>query len=199
MVTFFKKTLFSEKAVIAGLRAGGVQRRMHENELYTYFFYLIKQYSRKYSLAEEDAASAYSDTIITVIDHVISGRFEGRSSLKSYTCQIFMNKCVDLVRKNTTDKSTVHRSTDIESLVATLPDKTRNIIQDLISKSEKAFFLEKLKAIGEKCRQILLLFEDGYSDREIALQMEYKSADVVKTSRMRCLEKLKEQIFTTHT
>ena len=36
------------------------------------------------------------------------------------------------------------------------------------------------------------MFADGYNDKEIATAMEYKTADVVKTSRLRCLDKLRQ-------
>jgi len=49
-----------------------------------------------------------------------------------------------------------------------------------------------MKELGENCREMLALFADGYSDKEIAVTMEYKTAEVVKTSRLRCLEKLRQ-------
>ena len=172
-----------------GLRAGGLERRASEKSLYERFFYFIGQGVRKYRLPEEDCASAYSDTIITVIGNIIIHRFEGRSSLKSYTYQIFMNKCVDLVRKRTTNKSTVHDTQVLDPLIMTLPDKARSIVQQITEKNEWTMLMQ--------CRELLLLFEDGYNDREIALQMQYQSSDVVKTTRLRCLGKLREKFLST--
>jgi hypothetical protein len=40
------------------------------------------------------------------------------------------------------------------------------------------------------------MFEDGYNDKEIAEFMKYQSADVVKTTRLRCLGKLKLKLTT---
>jgi RNA polymerase sigma-70 factor (ECF subfamily) len=51
---------------------------------------------------------------------------------------------------------------------------------------------DKLNEIGENCRKLLLSWADGYPDKEIAALLEYKTADVVKTSRLRCLEKLRQ-------
>jgi RNA polymerase sigma-70 factor (ECF subfamily) len=53
---------------------------------------------------------------------------------------------------------------------------------------------EQLKNIGDKCREILLLFEDGFTDREIAEELSYNSPAVAKTTRIRCIEKLKEKV-----
>lgn len=196
MLTSSTSASVSEQQIVEGLKAGGLERRKHENALFAQFMYLVKQYEKKYSLPEEDVLGAYSDTILTVITNVINGSFEGRASLKSYTSQIFMNKCVDVIRKKTTNKNVVNRPGSIDNLADVLPDKTRNIIQALIDKNERHSLMEKLDALAGKCKQLLLLYEDGYTDQEIAKQMDYKSADVVKTSRMRCLEKLKEQIIS---
>lgn len=198
MLPLFARSSFDEQTVIEGLRAGGLERRKHENALFAHFAYLVKQYQRKYSLPEEEVLSAYSDTVIAVIDNVVKGHFEGRSSLKSYTCQIFMNKCVDAIRKKTTNKNVVNRPIEVDSLVNQLADRSASIVQKLIEKAEKTELMENVRTLMGKCREILLLFEDGYSDQEIALQMQYKSADVVKTTRMRCIEKLKERFISSH-
>ena len=176
-----------------GLQSGEASRRNSERELYKAFFYLIKEAGKKYGIPEEEAASVYTDTVLVIIKNVISGKFEGRSSLKTYTYQIFFNKCVDLLRKKTTNKGKIEDTMPYDSLVYELPDETKDIIQKLIAKDEKQQVLEKLNEIGDKCKELLLLFEDGYTDKEIAEHMKYQSADVVKTTRLRCMEKLKSK------
>ncbi|MBV8252867.1 MAG: sigma-70 family RNA polymerase sigma factor [Chitinophaga sp.] len=184
-----------EEEILAGLQMGGPRRRAFEDLLYSSYQYLIREGERKYLLSGEDSGSAYSDAIISVIDNITNGRFEGRSSLKTYTTQIFFNKCVDLKRKSTTTKEKVHHHTyDLDPLVLMLPDNARNVVQQLIDNSNRSLLQRKLRELGEKCRELLLLFEDGYADREIAAMLSYNSADVVKVSRRRCLEKLKEKI-----
>ena len=177
------------------LQAGGAQRRLAEKNLYERFMYLVQHGMRTYRLSEDDSVSAYSDTILSVINNVVGGRFEGRSSLKSYIFQIFMNKCVDAVRKKTTNRHTIYDHEMVENLTRALPDKARNIVQQLIEINERTSLMEKITALGEKCRQLLLLFEDGYSDKEIAVEMEYNTPEVVKTTRLRCLEKLREKMI----
>ena len=184
------------KTIIAALKEGGSERRKSEKRLYEVFFYLIRHGVRKYRISEDEASSAYSDTIISVIDNIVADKFEGRSSLKSYTYQIFMNKCVDVVRKHTTNKGKVNSQADtIDSLIFTLPDHARSAVQQMIDKHERNVLLEKLNEIGDKCKKLLLLYEDGYNDKEIAREMEYNSPDVVKSTRMRCLEKLRSKVI----
>jgi DNA-binding NarL/FixJ family response regulator len=38
------------------------------------------------------------------------------------------------------------------------------------------------------------MFEDGLTDKEIAQELSYNNAAVVKTTRLRCLEKLREKV-----
>ena len=183
--------LITEHMILQGIKAGGATRRNYEQKLYTLFFYLIREAEKKYGIQPEEAASVYSDTILAIIKNLVTEKFEGNSSLKTYCYQIFTNKCVDLLRKRTTNRGKMENTMPYDSLVYELPDKTRTIIQDLIAKDEKQQILEKLDEIGDKCKELLLMFEDGYNDKEIAEAMKYQSADVVKTTRLRCLGKLK--------
>ena len=59
----------------------------------------------------------YHDTVIAIINNIASGKFEGRSSLKTYIYQIFSNKCVDLLRKKTTNKAKLADTMPYDSLI----------------------------------------------------------------------------------
>jgi RNA polymerase sigma factor (sigma-70 family) len=178
--------------IIENLRQNDSNRRKAEEHLFNRFVYFIREGIRKYSLTEEDAFDVYSDTILSAIDKIATGLFEGRSSLKTYIFRIFHNKCVDQIRKLTTNKSKIHRTTIDPALMSHLTDTAKSVIQQLIDRSDAVLLKERLKDLGDNCRKLLALFADGYSDREIAVTMEYKTAEVVKTSRLRCLEKLRQ-------
>ena len=73
-----------------------------------------------------------------------------------------------------------------------LPDKARSVVQEMMDKTDKELLSRRLAEIGELCRKLLLFWAEGYPDKEIVALMEYKTADVVKTSRLRCMEKLRQ-------
>jgi DNA-directed RNA polymerase specialized sigma24 family protein len=73
-----------------------------------------------------------------------------------------------------------------------ISDNARSIVQKLIDKADWSLLREKLKELEEKCRQLLMYWADNYSDKEIASFLNYKTADVVKTSRLRCMERLRK-------
>lgn len=176
-----------------GIRAGGPQRRLYENKLYEKYDYLIADGVRKHRLSEDDCASAYSDAVLTLFEHITNGRFEGRSELKTYLYQIFSNKCVDAIRKKTTNRSSVHDAFSLDDSLMQLPDEARSAVQRLIAESDVELLRQHLRALGDKCRSMILAWGEGYSDDEIAQTMGYNTAAVAKTSRLRCMEKLRER------
>lgn len=182
----------TDQRLIDDLRQEGAVRRKGEDQLFTTYAYLIGEGMRKYSLVEDEAFDAYSDTILSAIDNIRNGSFEGRSTLKTWLCQVFYNKCVDLLRKRSTNKNRVYQTASIDDMLLQLSDSGKTVIQNLIDKSDQDLLKQKLNELGDNCRQLLTLSADGYSDKEINSMMEYKTADVVKTSRLRCLEKLRQ-------
>ena len=186
----------SDAELVAGIRAGGTQRRLYENKLYQKYQHFITEGTRKHRLTEDDCASAYSDSMLAIFDHISNDRFEGRSELKTYITQIFNNKCVDVIRKKTTNRYSVHDAYSLDDPMMQLPDESRSIVQMLIAQSDVEKLQRHLQALGDKCRSMILSWGEGYSDDEIAQTMGYNSAAVAKTSRLRCLEKLREQYRT---
>jgi RNA polymerase sigma-70 factor (ECF subfamily) len=181
----------SDQDIVDGIRTGGSQRTHFENRLYYKYRYLIRNGSRKHKIEEDDASIAYSDTILTVIEHIAAGRFEGRSELKTYVHQIFLNKCVDVIRKRTTNTAQGFQRVSLDDLLIPVPDTQRTALADLIRQQDHQRIRQLLTRIGERCQEILTLWSEGFSDREIALQYHYNTDGVAQTTRLRCLEKLR--------
>jgi RNA polymerase sigma factor (sigma-70 family) len=188
---FFQKIL-SDNVLIEGILSKDGSLRSFENRLYEKYNYLIREGVWKHKLSTDECSIAYSDTILTIIENIQNGRFEGRSGLKTYLYQIFNNKCVDLLRKNATNRQQVHKGNTIDDYINILPDDTRSIVQQLIDQYDLEVLHERLRELGEKCRQMLKAWSEGFMDQEIAVELGYQSSAVVKTSRLRCMEKLRE-------
>ncbi len=184
----------SDDDIIAGIRAGGTQRRLFENKFYEKYAYLVAEGERKHRLTEDECDQAYSDAFMTVVEHIVNGRFEERSGLKTYLYQIFSFKCVDIIRKKTTNRMKPNEGAfSLDDLTLQLPDAARSALEQLNWQNEIEQLHRHLRELGEKCRAMILANGEGYSDDEIALTMGYNSAAVAKTSRLRCMEKLRER------
>ena len=182
----------ADQELVGQLRQGGVDKRRSEEQLFNRFSYFIREGLNKHDISEDESFNAYSDTILAALDNINKEHFEARASLKTYLYQIFHNKCVDLIRKRTTNKNSVHRPEMISDRLMQLSDSARSIVQTLIDKADWSRLREKMNALEEKCRQMLIFWGDNYSDKKIASLLQYKTADVVKTSRLRCLERLRK-------
>jgi RNA polymerase sigma factor (sigma-70 family) len=183
-----------DEAIIDGLVTGGPQRQTFENELYLKYNYFIGEGCRKYNISSDDSFSAYSDAVLSVIHNILDQSFASRSSLKTYLYKIFSNKCIDVIRKKTTIKEKVNASAVETDMLGQLPDTAKIIVEKLIDKQRMTAVKQFLEEIGEKCKQILLLFQDGYSDKEIAEQLAYNSPSVAKVTRLRCLDRIRDRM-----
>ncbi|MFT3703435.1 MAG: sigma-70 family RNA polymerase sigma factor [Agriterribacter sp.] len=186
---------FSDDALIRKLQESEPHKRRAEEELFKKYMYFIKDGMNRYSLQEEECFDAYSDTILQSIANLTNGSFENRSSLKTYLYRIFSNKCVDLIRKKTTNKNSIYQTSPVTDLLTVIADPAKSIVQSLMEKNDHDMLKQKLGLLGDNCKKLLTMYAEGYNDKELASLMEYKSADVVKTSRLRCLDKLR-QLYT---
>ena len=181
----------SDLEIIDGITLNCPRKRFFENKLYSRYDYLIKEGIFKHRLTEEESSIAYSDTVLSVIENIENGSFEGRSLLKTYIHRIFSNKCVDQVRKNSTNKAQVNLGSTVDEHLYRLQDSTRSAIEELMEQHDIALLWKCLSELGQKCQHMIRSWSEGTTDREIALELGYQSPEVVKTSRLRCLEKLR--------
>jgi RNA polymerase sigma factor (sigma-70 family) len=182
----------SDGEVINSLKGNNIDRKKAEEQLFTFYSYFIKEGERKYALQHEQVFDAYADAVLAVIEKMRDDSFKGLSSIKTYLYQIFHNKCVDLLRKKTTNKQSVHRTAPITEWMSQLSDTAKSIVQQLVEKTDFDLLKKRMNELGGNCRQLLLLWADGHNDREIATQLAYKTADVVKTTRLRCIDRLRQ-------
>jgi RNA polymerase sigma-70 factor (ECF subfamily) len=186
----------SDGELINNLKTTGIDRKKAEEQVFTTYSYFIKEGERKYKLSHEDVFDAYSDAALAVIEKIRNDSFKGLSSIKTFLYQIFHNKCVDLLRKKTTNKQSVHQTAAITESISEFSDSAKSIIIKLVEKTDLDLLKKKLNELGDNCRQLLLLWADGYSDKEIVAELAYKTSDVVKTTRLRCMDKLRQSYST---
>jgi RNA polymerase sigma-70 factor (ECF subfamily) len=150
--------------ILQGLKADLKQRAVYEKILYNQYAYFINEGCRKQKINYEDSFSAYSDAVLSAIHNIVNNHFDGRSSIKTYLYQIFSNKCIDLLRKSTTNKQQVHKTMPVPDIMSQLPDGAKTSIERLMHNELKMKIKTQLNGIGQKCKDLLLMFEDGLSD-----------------------------------
>ena len=184
----FGKKAHSDQTIIDHIRKGGVQRSRYESILYQQYAYFVPKRPGKYALNDEEALDAYTEAFMAVVDHVVSGRFKGESSIKTYLSRIFRNKCVDRFRKNTTMK--VAWTDEFPEL----PDESHDFLRQIVGTEmvmEVEHYIDKL---GKGCQNILRYAGRGYSPAEIATELGFSSARSVSSQRYKCLDRLKKMM-----
>ena len=77
------------------------------NEAIDYFYHhhfsLIYLKVKDHKLTREQALDAYSDSILSLKENIIKRKFKGDSKLSTYFISIFNRKCIDIMRKDTTN------------------------------------------------------------------------------------------------
>ena len=181
----------SDQSLITQIKLGGQAREQAVQHLIQQHIGYISTLIRKLGVGTEEAQDAYTDSVITLMDHIEQDTFQGKSKLSTYLYRIFFNKCVDLARKKTTNKGLAKFTHEIPNQ----PDRARDILH-LLGVQEQVESLDKLMdRIGAKCKQILMDWGFwGYTMGEIAERNGLKHANSAKKQKYKCLQKLLELV-----
>lgn len=183
----------TDETLIEDICAGGSRQELGIRRLYQQFFYLTRDGRKKYNaLDESELVTAYNSAIISLRKHLLAGTFRGDSTLSTYFTRIYTNKCIDLLRKQKSnrDMAPAEYYHDVE-------DETPNALSRLIQKDQVEHIRRQLQRIGEVCKKILLDSEYyGYNSEEIAQRIGFSNAASVNSKKHTCLQKLRELLAT---
>ena len=126
----------------------------------------------------------YSDAFCLVCDKIYFKKLTLTSSLKTYLFGIGKNMMMDYLRKKN------RRLETYQSELKNIPSEEsyNNVESEKIVK-------EGLVQLGEPCYSLLTMkFWYGMSGEEMAGELNFKNADVVKTRRYKCIQQLRKKI-----
>lgn len=140
---------------------------------------------RRYHVDAHQGLDAFQDAILALRSNISRGRVDDiKSSLKTYLFAIGRNQLLNRLKKQGKEYSSEELST-VENTVTTSYEK-----QELSERQEK--IRDLVRRMGEPCHTILKMFYYlGYSMSVISVRLEYKSEDVAKTVKSRCIKKIR--------
>lgn len=170
---------------VIGLLKGNNFARAGE-ELYAYFP-AVKKLVLKNSGSTQDAEDIYQEALIILVRKVQAPGFVLSSSLNTYLYGI----CRFLWSDRLKQKNRI-----IEVEVEKSPAVISNEDLELLKREEENKLSEQaFLQLGEKCRQLLLLFYfKKRSLKDIAGLLGFSSEKVAKNQKYRCLEKAKANL-----
>jgi RNA polymerase sigma factor (sigma-70 family) len=157
--------------------------------LYNRHYDSVERYIIKNSGSTYDAEDIFQESLMVTIRSIQENKFRSESSLKSYLFAIAKNLWISELRKR---KSTSIR----EEIYAGENDVQVDGINKRIIKNENFVLVESLfDALGDKCKRILLLFYyQELSIKEIMLEENYTSEQVLRNKKYKCLKTLTERV-----
>ena len=176
---------WTDEALAQAIRAGGPPREAALQAMYqkpglreTVIRLVLDQGGQR-----DDALDVFQETLLLFDRNLRAGRFEGRSSLATYFVGIAKWRWQALRRQQ--GRHTELSPDDYDGLVES-PEAE-------VLRAEHRDWLEKaLGQIGERCRQLLQLYQLDYSMEEIAKTMHYANSDVAKKEAYRCRMRFRE-------
>ncbi|MBQ6192915.1 MAG: sigma-70 family RNA polymerase sigma factor [Prevotella sp.] len=144
---------------------------------------------RHYSyLRREDLEEAFDDAMLVFYKDVKEGRLDdSRGSLQTYIYKVGAYKAVDIIRRKHPDR---YIGTSIEEL-----DTFANLTvedSDPFDQDKHTLVTDLVHRLEEPCRKILFLFYWSHcSMSDIAEELGYANANVAKTKKNTCMNKVK--------
>ena len=170
---------WNDASLAAAIRHGGPQREAALQVMYqkpglreTVMKIVLEQGGTR-----DDALDIFQETLVLFDRNLREGRFEGRSTLATYFVGIAKWKWVEQRRRQ-------GRMTEL------LPNHYDGVVEspetDILRAEHRGWLETALGKIGERCRELLRLYQLDYSMEEIAQTMHYANTDVAKKEAYRC-------------
>lgn len=144
----------------------------------------IRMVIHRYGGNNNDFDEIFNTTLMQFVKTVIKNReMVISSSLHSYisgiTKYVWMNKI---------KREQKHRSEDIDDQLDLQTDITpERLLLDQTKVDQLQGLLQKL---GKNCKEVLMYWANGYSMKEIAEKMDYKSDHMAKKKKYKCFKEL---------
>ena len=145
-------------------------------------------FCRKFNISEDKILDIYQDSMIAFYENVVSGKLsEMSSTIKTYIFSIGKYSIYNMLKKE--NKTVSFDRQHLENLDLSIVSSSQE------SENKIEIVQEALQNIGDKCKQILVLFYyHSYTIEALMLEMGYKNENVVRAHKSRCIRTLKEMI-----
>lgn len=178
-------TYWTDEALIAGIQSGGAAREDALKRIYLLpgLREAVIRHVLDHGGDRQDAQDIFQESMVLLDRNLREGRFEGKSALSTYFVAIAKWRWVTVRRQ---------RGRYTEFSPAQYDDEVDSPEAETIRSEYRELFQEALAQIGDRCRELLQLYQLEFSMEEIAERMQYNNADVAKKEAYRCRMRFRE-------
>ena len=144
----------------------------------------VRMVIRKYGGHDNDFDDVFNTALMQFVKTVVKNReMKINSSLHAYLCGIAKYAWLDKNKRNNKIPTE-----DIDDQYDLKSDTTPETL--LLEQSKKEVLNGLLEKLGKNCKEVLLLWANKYSMKEIAEAMNYKSDNMAKKKKYKCQKEL---------
>lgn len=179
----------SDAQLVKAIQSGGIQREKALRDLYARRGLRAKicSYIQNQGGNLQDGEDMYQEGIIVFDRNIREGKFREESSAESYLFSICKFLWKNQKRKNyRVDLKEDHNTMDLGT------DDSPEII--VISKERVSKLEALIGRLGDRCRQVLKLWQLSFSMAEIADRAKLSSEGMARKTKYQCMKKLVEMI-----
>lgn len=177
----------TDESLLSAIQNGGEER---EGALrYIYMLPGLRETVTRFVLENggnrADSQDVFQEALVLFDRNLREGRFEGKSALTTYFVAIAKWRWVTLRRQQGRyqELSPAQYDGEVES-----PET------ETLRAEHRELLAEVMGQIGERCRELLRLYQLEFAMEEIAQKMGYSGADVAKKEAYRCRMRLRERL-----
>jgi len=180
---------FSDASIIRSINEGGRNLESAMSHLYLkhacrrqIFAFILKRKGSK-----EDAEDIFQDGIRFLIMQVRTNKYTGSGELGGYLFGICKNLWFKRFKR-------ISREEDLSQVDTEAQADESNPELYMVEKDRSEQIKQFMSVLSPACIQVLQLWQLGYSMREIAVEMNYKTEGVVRKKKHLCVKKLMETL-----
>jgi RNA polymerase sigma factor (sigma-70 family) len=182
---------FPDQELVDNLRSGQrvdeMIRSVYRNNFDSLSWYVINN-----SGNQQDAEDVFQEVVVTFIDLVQKDKFRGESTVKTFLFSLNRHIWLNELKRR---GRAIAREEKYERAQDRVSPDTSVYIAERENKNEIIKLVGKL---GDKCRQILLLFYyESWPMKEILETMNYENEQVLRNKKYKCLKQL-EQLLNSN-
>ena len=180
---------YTDEALIAAIQKGGKACDEALGYLYRTHVGKVIPFIMARNGTEEEAKDIFQDALVSLLMSIRKGSFEGKSSLQTFLFAISKNLWYRRFSRNQLSEN--YKANHVEETV----EQTTPFVS-LMDQDQQKVLEQLLGKLKPKCREVLNLWAQKYSMKEIAAELGYSSEQVARNKKTACLKELKELVRT---
>ena len=162
--------------------------REHDHELIAELRQIIDRVARKFNWTDSESADDIAqDCFIKVVENLSSGKFEGRSSFKTYVYTIVRRTCIDYYKS--------HRAVELVDIDrVSIADPTNSQEDQVMDQQQRKTAYRVLMSLPKECRNLWrAVFFGKRNYKQVAEQLEV-SEGTIKRRMWQCRQQAREKV-----